>query len=203
MRAGAPLPAVCAWSEISTAGPQACTRSASRTESAGSGGEPSMAESAPRAQFVTSCSSPGHAASELHPTLGCASATQWLAGPVVDLRATTQACYRNAIDQHLMRRFATHRLDAISPDDVAVLVRELRADGLAESTIVIVVGVRIYRYAARRLGWAGTNPSRFCFRPSGRGPARARSAACSRGPSASRRSPRPASITARSSRRRR
>jgi integrase len=59
-----------------------------------------------------------------------------------------------------MRRFATHRVDTITPDDVAALVRTLRADGLAESTIVIVVGVvnRIYRYAARRLGWAGTNP---------------------------------------------
>ena len=88
------------------------------------------------------------------------AAAQWLAGPVVDLRATTQACYRNAVKQHLMRRFATHRLDMISPDDVAALVRELRRGGLAESTIVIVVGVvnRIYRYAARRLGWTGTNP---------------------------------------------
>jgi integrase len=88
------------------------------------------------------------------------AAAQWLAGPVVDLRATTQACYRNAVEQHLMRRFATHRLDTITPDDVAALVRALRVDGLAESTIVIVVGVvnRIYRYAARRLGWAGTNP---------------------------------------------
>jgi integrase len=88
------------------------------------------------------------------------AAAQWLAGPVVDLRATTQACYRNAVEHHLMRRFATHRLDTITPDDVASLVRALRADGLAESTIVIVVGVvnRIYRYAARRLGWAGTNP---------------------------------------------
>ncbi|MBV9049534.1 MAG: tyrosine-type recombinase/integrase, partial [Solirubrobacterales bacterium] len=88
------------------------------------------------------------------------SAAQWLSGPVVDLRATTQACYRNAVEQHLMRRFATHRLDAISPDDLTALVRELRANGLAESTIVIVVGVvnRIYRYAARRLGWGGTNP---------------------------------------------
>ncbi len=88
------------------------------------------------------------------------AAAQWLAGPVVDLRATTQACYRNAVEQHLLRRFATHRLDTISPDDLAGLVRELRASGLAESTILIVVGVvnRIYRYAARRLGWAGTNP---------------------------------------------
>ena len=90
---------------------------------------------------------------------GDASA-QWLAGPVVDLRATTQACYRNAVAQHLARRFGTHRLDRISPEDLAALVRELRADGLAESTIVIVVGVvnRIYRYAARHLGWTGTNP---------------------------------------------
>jgi integrase len=64
------------------------------------------------------------------------------------------------VEQDLMRRFATHRLDRISPDDLAALVRELHAEGLAESTIVIVVGVvnRIYRYAARRLGWAGTNP---------------------------------------------
>ena len=69
-------------------------------------------------------------------------------------------CYRNAVEQHLTPRFATRRLDTISPDDLAALVRELRADGLAESTIVIVVGVvnRIYRYAARRVGWAGTNP---------------------------------------------
>jgi len=88
------------------------------------------------------------------------AAAQWLAGPVVGLRATTQACYRNAVEQHLIRRFDTHRLDRISPDDLAALVRELRTDGLAESTIVIVVGVvnRIYRYAARRLGWTGTNP---------------------------------------------
>src|SRR5205823_5606858 len=51
-------------------------------------------------------------------------------------------------------------LDALSPDDLAQLVRELRADGLSESTIVIVVGVtnRVCRYAARRLGWCGTNP---------------------------------------------
>lgn len=42
------------------------------------------------------------------------AAAQWLAGPVVDLRATTQACYRNAVEQHLMRHFATHRLDRIS-----------------------------------------------------------------------------------------
>jgi len=88
------------------------------------------------------------------------AATAWLEGPVVDLRPATQACYRNAVEQHLAPRFAGRRLDTISPDDLAKLVREPRGQGLAESTIVIVVGVtnRIYRYAARRLGWFGSNP---------------------------------------------
>ncbi len=88
------------------------------------------------------------------------AAARWLDGPVVDLRPATQSCYRNAVKQHLLCRFGTQRLDAITPDDVAALVRELRARGLSESTIVIVVGVtnRVYRYALRRLAWAGVNP---------------------------------------------
>jgi integrase len=88
------------------------------------------------------------------------AAGRWLEGPVIDLRPATQSCYRNAVEQHLVKRFGTRRLDAITPDDLAGLVRELRGDGLAESTIVIVIGVtnRIDRYAARRLGWAGANP---------------------------------------------
>jgi integrase len=88
------------------------------------------------------------------------AAVRWLDGPVADLRPATQACYRNAIEQHLLSRFSARRLDAITPEDLSTCVRELRRDGLAEATIVIVVGVsnRIYRYAARRLGWAGVNP---------------------------------------------
>ena len=88
------------------------------------------------------------------------AAGRWLDGPVLDLRPRTQECYRNAAEQHLLPRFATWRLDAISPDDFAWLVRDLRANGLSESTIVIVIGVanRIYRYATRRLGWSGSNP---------------------------------------------
>ncbi|MGO9823473.1 MAG: tyrosine-type recombinase/integrase [Solirubrobacteraceae bacterium] len=48
----------------------------------------------------------------------------------------------------------------MTADDLADLVRDLRAIGLSESTIVIVVGVtnRVYRFAARRLGWSGVNP---------------------------------------------
>jgi integrase len=88
------------------------------------------------------------------------AAASWLEGPVRDLRPRTQECYRNAVEQHLLPRFAPRRLDALSAEDVAALIRDLRAGGLAESTIVIVVGVtnRIYRYAARRLGWSGLNP---------------------------------------------
>ena len=88
------------------------------------------------------------------------AADQWLNGPVRDLRRTTQDCYRNAVDTHLRHRLGRRRLDAIRPDDLAELVRELRAAGLAESTISIVIGVtnRVYRYSARRLGWSGTNP---------------------------------------------
>jgi integrase len=88
------------------------------------------------------------------------AAGAWLDGPVQDLRPRTDECYRNALTTHLLPRFARRRLDSVSPDDLAALVREMRAEGLSESTLVIVLGVvnRIYRYAARRLGWSGNNP---------------------------------------------
>ena len=88
------------------------------------------------------------------------AAMKWLDGPVRDLRPRTDECYRNAVERHLLPAFGTRRLDAISPDDLADLVRDLRGRRLSESTIMIVVGVvnRIYRHAARRLGWSGTNP---------------------------------------------
>jgi integrase len=89
------------------------------------------------------------------------AAEKYLAGPVVDLRETTRDLYRNAVENHLRPRYATRRLDTITPDDLAALIRELRDEGLAEASIAIVLGVvkRIYDYAARRLGWAGTNPA--------------------------------------------
>jgi hypothetical protein len=88
------------------------------------------------------------------------AAGKWLEGPVLDLRPRTQECYRNALGQQLLPMFGTRRLDAISPDDLALLVGELRSRGLSESTIVIVVGVanRVYRYAARRLRLGGDEP---------------------------------------------
>ena len=89
------------------------------------------------------------------------AADRWLAGPVLDLRKTTQAGYRNAIERHLRPRYATRCLDAITADDVAALVRELRDAQLAEATIAVIVSVlgRVYRFAARRLAWAGQDPT--------------------------------------------
>jgi len=88
------------------------------------------------------------------------AAAKWHEGPVQDLRPRTEECYRNAVEGHLIPRLGARRLDAISPDDLAELVRDEREAGLSESTIAIVLGVlnRIYRYAARRLGWRGINP---------------------------------------------
>src|ERR1700733_1135122 len=88
------------------------------------------------------------------------AAGAWLDGPVRDLRPRTDECYRNALTTHLLPRFARRRLDSVSPDDLARLVREMRAESLSESTLVIVLGVvnRIYRYAARPLGGSATNP---------------------------------------------
>jgi integrase len=89
------------------------------------------------------------------------AAEQWLGGPVVDLRETTQAKYRCMVNEHLRPRFEGRRLDALTADDLARLVRELRAEGKSEATIAVVLGVvgRIYKFAARRLGWTGTIPT--------------------------------------------
>jgi integrase len=94
------------------------------------------------------------------------AADRWLAGPVRDLRETTQAGYTNAIERHLRPRYSTRRLDSIGADDVASLVRELRDAGLAEASIAAVVAAlgRVYRYAARRLAWAGQDPTALLLR---------------------------------------
>jgi integrase len=89
------------------------------------------------------------------------AADRWLSGPVLDLRDTTQVKYRSTVDGHLRPRFDSRRLDGIAADDVARLVRELRAEGKSEATIAVAVAVigRIYKFAARRLGWNGTIPT--------------------------------------------
>jgi integrase len=89
------------------------------------------------------------------------AADLWLKGPVLDLRESTQAGYRNAVEQHLRPHYGQRRLDSVTPDDLAALVRELRALGRSEATIAVALGVtgRIYKFAARRLGWSGTSPT--------------------------------------------
>jgi integrase len=89
------------------------------------------------------------------------AAEQWLAGPVSGLRPSTQASYTNSIEKHLVPRFEQRRLDTISADDVADLIRELRAEGLAESSIVSILAAfsRTIKFAARRLGWSGQDPT--------------------------------------------
>jgi len=88
------------------------------------------------------------------------AAELWLAGPVQDLRATTQAGYRSAVEQHVLRRYGNRRLDSITADDLAALVRDMRLQGKSEATIAAVLGAlgRIYKFAARRLGFSGMNP---------------------------------------------
>jgi integrase len=85
----------------------------------------------------------------------------WLNGPVLDLRDTTQAKYRSIVDGHLRPRFEARRPDGITADDLARLVRELRAETKSEATIAVAVAVvgRIYKFAARRLGWNGVIPT--------------------------------------------
>jgi integrase len=95
------------------------------------------------------------------------AADLWLAGPVLDLRATTQAGYCSAVDQHLRPRYGNRRLDSVTADDLASMVREMRKSGKSgksgksEATIAAVLGAasRIYKFAARRLGFSGMNPT--------------------------------------------
>ena len=88
------------------------------------------------------------------------AATHWLEGPVQDLRPATQAGYRSAVEQHVLPRYRNRRLDSLTADDHAAHVRELRQIGKSEATIAAVLGAigRIYKFAARRLGFAGANP---------------------------------------------
>src|SRR5579884_3998515 len=89
------------------------------------------------------------------------AAERWLSGPVLALRDTTQVKYQSVVKEHLWPRFATRRLDGITADDLALLVREMRAATRGEATIAVVLAVvgRIYKFAVRRLGWNGTIPT--------------------------------------------
>jgi integrase len=88
------------------------------------------------------------------------AADAWLSRQVVSLRPATRAGYRNSIENHLDPRWGRRRLDAISVDDAARLVRELRAEDKSEWTItgVLKAANRVFKFAKRRLDWQGENP---------------------------------------------
>jgi integrase len=87
------------------------------------------------------------------------AAESWLAGPVAELRPSTQAAYGHALG-HALERWRRRRLDSIQPDDCVRLVRELRAEDLAESYIASVLGCahQVFRFARRHLRWQGSSP---------------------------------------------
>jgi integrase len=88
------------------------------------------------------------------------AADQWLAEQVVGLRRQTRARYASHVNTHLRPRWGNRRMDAIDVTDAARLVRELRAAGLAESSInsVLQAANRVFKFARRHCRWRGENP---------------------------------------------
>ena len=88
------------------------------------------------------------------------AADRWLAEQVVELRRSTRDGYRNSVEIHLRPRWGRRRLDDITVDDAARLVRELRAEGKAEWTIATIMRAasRVFTFSRRRLRWHGENP---------------------------------------------
>jgi integrase len=62
------------------------------------------------------------------------AAEAWLASKR-KLRPWTRMSYRDALDRILIPRFGTMRLTAITPEHIAMLIRELEGKGLSSSTI--------------------------------------------------------------------
>lgn len=85
---------------------------------------------------------------------------KWLADQVVELRRSTRESYTSHAETHLRPRWGRRRMDGIDVTDAVRLVRELRAIGLAESTIAAVLKVagRVFKFARRHCGWRGENP---------------------------------------------
>src|SRR4051812_33040302 len=88
------------------------------------------------------------------------AADRWLAEQVVELRRQTRLRYASHVRNHLGPRWGHRRMDAIHVTDAARLVRELRAAGLAESSInsVLQVANRVFKFARRHCRWRGENP---------------------------------------------
>ncbi|MHB8578228.1 MAG: phage integrase central domain-containing protein, partial [Dehalococcoidia bacterium] len=118
------------------------------------------------------------------------AAQTWMDKQGATLRPATQAAYRSSLDTHLLPAWGKLRLDRIDVDAVAALVERMqtaeyraeverrlaegtRANGRAQGekpttegyrawTIrgVLTPAGRVFDFARRRMGWAGTNPVR-------------------------------------------
>lgn len=88
------------------------------------------------------------------------AAERWLAEQVVELRRQTRDRYRSHVRNHLGPRWGDRRMDALDVTDAVRLVRDLRASGLAESSInsVLQVANRVFKFARRHCSWRGDNP---------------------------------------------
>jgi integrase len=88
------------------------------------------------------------------------AADRWLAEQVIELRPQTRDAYLSHVRNYLRPLWGDRRLDAIDVTDAARLVRELRASGLAESSInrVLRAANRVFKFARRHCGWRGENP---------------------------------------------
>jgi integrase len=88
------------------------------------------------------------------------AADRWLAEQVIELRRQTRDAYASHVRHHLRPRWGNRRMDAIDVTDAARLVRELRASGMAESSInrVLRAANRVFKFARRHCGWRGENP---------------------------------------------
>lgn len=87
------------------------------------------------------------------------AATAWWDARVVKLRPTTQTTYGAALT-HLRSYFGRTRLADIGPTDVAKYVSVKQAEGLKGWTVrghMTTLG-SVFTYAARHLGFVGTNP---------------------------------------------
>ena len=87
------------------------------------------------------------------------AASAWLES-CSNLRPTTLAVYEGAVRLHLEPKFKNRRLDSMTPEDFVWLVGLLQAEGLSPATTskVLSVASRVFRFSARRLGFAGANP---------------------------------------------
>jgi integrase len=88
------------------------------------------------------------------------AAERWLSEQVAGLRDGTLARYESDTRLHLLPRWGRRRMDTITVDDAARLVRELRAEGKAEWTIqgVLIAAGRVFKFAKRRMAWSGESP---------------------------------------------